>query len=87
MAKQKEGEAVRRVYLTFSKDLLTKPVIYEMIKRFDVVPNIRGASITEDVGIMSVELSGKREQVDKAIDWARKLGLKVDPIEMNVVEP
>ncbi|HYG73832.1 MAG TPA: NIL domain-containing protein [Planctomycetota bacterium] len=77
----------RRVYLTFNKELCTKPIIYELVKKFDVIPNIRSASVTEDVGIMGVEISGPRESVDKALDYARKQGVKVDPIEMNVVEP
>ena len=81
------GDIVRRVYLTFNKEMVTKPIIYELVKRFNVVPNIRGASITEDVGIMSVEFCGARENVENALDWTRKQGVKVDPIEMNVVEP
>jgi len=81
------GDVTRRVYLTFNQEQCTKPIIYEMIKKFDVIPNIRSASVTEDIGIMGVEISGPREAVDKALDYARKQGVKVDPIEMNVVEP
>lgn len=81
------AEFVRRVYLTFNRELCTQPIIYQLVKKFDVIPNIRGASVTEDLGIMSVEISGKRESVEKALEWAKKQGLKVDPIEMNVVEP
>ncbi len=77
----------RRVYLNFTAEGVTQPIIYHVIKKFDVIPNIRGASITDDIGIMSVEFSGPREEVDKALDWIRKQGVKVDPIEMNVVEP
>ncbi len=81
------AEYVRRVYLTFNRELCTQPIIYNLVKKFDVVPNSRGASVTEDMGIMSVEFSGRKDAVEKALDWARKQGLKVDPIEMNVVEP
>jgi molybdopterin synthase sulfur carrier subunit len=81
------AEFVRRVYLTFNREQCTQPIIYHMVKKFDVVPNIRGASVTEDLGIMSVEVSGTRDNVEKALEWVRKQGLKVDPIEMNVVEP
>jgi sulfur-carrier protein len=81
------GEVTRRVYLTFNSEQCTRPIIYELVKKFDVIPNIRSASVTEDIGIMGVEISGKRESVDKALDYCRKQGLKVDPIEMNVVEP
>jgi sulfur-carrier protein len=86
-ASKDEGEYVRRVYLTFNKELVTQPVIYHLVKKFDVVPNIRSASVTDDMGIMGVEFSGKKDSVEKALEWAKKQGLKVDPIEMNVVEP
>jgi len=81
------GEYVRRVYFTFNREQCTQPIIYHLVKKFDVIPNIRGASVTEEMGIMSVEISGKRDDVEKALEWVRKQGLKVDPIEMNVVEP
>jgi molybdopterin synthase sulfur carrier subunit len=81
------GEYVRRVYFTFNREQCTQPIIYHLVKKFDVIPNIRGASVTEEMGIMSVEVSGKRDDVEKALEWVRKQGLKVDPIEMNVVEP
>ena len=80
-------EVVRRVYLTFNQEMVTKPIIYELVKKFNVVPNIRTASVTEDIGIMSVQFSGKADDVEKALEWAKKQGVKVDPIEMNVVEP
>jgi molybdopterin synthase sulfur carrier subunit len=81
------GEYVRRVYFTFNREQCTQPIIYHIVKKFDVIPNIRGASVTEEMGIMSVEISGKRDDVEKALEWVKKQGLKVDPIEMNVVEP
>jgi len=84
---EKASECVRRVYLTFNKEMCTRPIIYEMVKKFDVIPNIRSASVTESIGIMGVEISGDREAVEKALEYARKQGVKVDPIEMNVVEP
>lgn len=84
---KKNGDIIRRVYLNFTAEGVTQPIIYHAIKKFDVIPNIRGASVTDEVGIMSVEFSGSREEVDKALDWIRKQGVKVDPIEMNVVEP
>ncbi len=83
----KKATIVRRVYLNFTAEGVTQPIIYHAIKKFDVIPNIRGASVTEEMGIMSVEFSGPRDDVEKALDWIRKQGVKVDPIEMNVVEP
>ena len=85
--KKREPKAVRRVYLTFVKGLVTKPIIYDLIKKFDVIPNIRGASVTDELGILSLEIQGSAEALEKAFKWLRKTGVKVDPIEMNVLEP
>ncbi|MCK6473289.1 MAG: NIL domain-containing protein [Planctomycetes bacterium] len=58
-----------------------------MVKKFDVVPNIRGASVTDEVGLLSLEVSGSPDEIENAFKWLRKNNIKVDPIEMNVVEP
>jgi ABC-type methionine transport system ATPase subunit len=78
---------VKRLYLTFAGDVVTRPIIYELVKKFGVVPNIRGASMTESMGILSLELSGTDREIERATIWLRKQGVKVDPIELNVIEP
>ena len=81
------GPLVRRVYLTFDEATTQRPMIYEIIKRFDVVPNIRSASATEKLAIMAIEFTGAEETLDAAFTWLRKQGVRVDPIEMIVLEP
>lgn len=81
------AQTVRRVYLTFDEDTTKRPMIYELIKKFDVIPNIRHASATEKLAIMGIEFIGSAEALDAAFAWLRKQGVRVDPIEMNVVEP
>lgn len=81
------GLQTRRVYLTFDEATTKRPMIYEVIKKFDVVPNIRHASATEKLAIMGIEFTGTAEQLDNAFAWLRKQNVRVDPIEMNVVEP
>jgi len=81
------GDVVRRVYLTFDEDTTKRPMIYEIVKRFDIIPNIRSASATEKLAIMGIEFTGPSESLDNAFAWLRKQGVRVDPIEMNVVEP
>jgi hypothetical protein len=54
--------------------------------KFQVVTNIRQASVTEEVGIVSLELQGERAEIKKAIQWLRGLGIKVEPVVINVIE-
>jgi ABC-type methionine transport system ATPase subunit len=66
--------------------LITRPVVYELGKKFELVTNVRQASVTSEVGIVSLELEGDREEVKKAIAWMEELGIKVEPVEINTIE-
>ena len=66
--------------------LITRPVIYELGKKFAVVTNIRQASVTEEIGVVSIELDGDRSEIKKAIAWLEEAGIKVEPVEINTRE-
>ena len=74
-----------RVKLTFPEHLIKQPVIARMVREFDVMPNIRRASVEETVGWMVCELGGDAEAVERAIEWLRDLGVQVDRLG-DVVE-
>ncbi len=66
--------------------LITRPIIYELGKQFQVVTNVRQASVTPEVGIVSIELEGERSEIKKAIAWLEQIGIKVEPVEINTIE-
>lgn len=66
--------------------LITNPVIWELGKRFPVVTNVRQASVTDEIGIVCLELEGQREDIKSAIKWLEKNSIKVEPVEINVIE-
>lgn len=78
--------AKRRVRLFFPSDLITEPIVWTMGKQFAVVTNIRGGEITSDSGWLYLELTGEDEEIDRAINWAIERGVRVDPVEGDVVE-
>jgi L-aspartate semialdehyde sulfurtransferase ferredoxin len=87
MAKTTKAEKeIKRLWLTYPKKAIQQPVIYELGNKFKVVTNIRQASVTEEVGIVSLELVGARDEIKKAIKWLEGLGIKVEPVEINVIE-
>ncbi|MBM2827111.1 MAG: FeS-binding protein [Dehalococcoidia bacterium] len=77
--------AKRRVMFTFPQDLITQPVIYNLGIRFRVITNIRRADVTEDRGWVSLELDGNEEDIDRGIAWVKEIGVRVDPIEGDIV--
>ena len=67
-----------RVKLTFPEHLVKQPVIARMVREFDVLPNIRRASVEEHMGWIVCELGGEADSVERAIGWLRDLGVQVD---------
>lgn len=78
--------AKRIVKLTFPKNLIKEPLTFQMAKKFDVMPNIRRAKVTEDVGEIVLELEGKEESLDKGIEYLVKKGVIVEPIVGDIIE-
>ena len=75
--------ARRRVYLTYLGDVMKEPVIYELGHKFKVVTNIRGATIKDDIGLVTLEVSGDDGEIERGLAWIEKKGVKVEPIEME----
>jgi len=75
-----------KFYLTYPPALIKEPLIYLLIKKFDIIPNIRGANISDEMGLLAMEIEGARDDIDRAITWLREQGVTVEPIEKNIIE-
>lgn len=69
----------------FPARLITRPVLWELAKEFHVVTNVRQVSVNDEVGLVSLELDGEREEIKKAIAWLEALGIKVEPVEIGTI--
>lgn len=76
----------RRFWLNYPPKQITRPVIWEMTQKFPVIFNIRQASVTDEIGILCLELEGRREDLKAAIAWLEKHRVKVEPVEISVME-
>ncbi len=79
-------EQQTRLWLMYPPRLITTPVIWQLAQKFPLVTNIRQCSVTDEIGIVSLELDGKRADIKAAIKWLEKQGIKVEPVEINVME-
>ena len=75
-----------RLWLMFPPKLIREPLIWKLGHKFPIVTNIRQASVTDEIGIVSLELDGKRQDLKRAIKWLENLGVSVEPVEINVIE-
>lgn len=78
--------AKKMVHLVFPQKLIKKPVIYSMAKRYNVIPNIRRARVTETIGEVTLEISGTKQALEKGIRYLERQGVKVEPIVGDIVE-
>ena len=51
-----------------------------------MVTNIRSANVSENVGWVTLEIDGEEEEYSKALDYLKEIGVKVEPVERNVIE-
>ncbi len=96
MAKQKKTSAASRtqadaqqqtrLWLMYPQKLIKEPLIWQLGQKFKVITNVRQVSVTDEIGIVSLELDGPRAEIKAAIAWLEKLGVSVEPVEINVIE-
>ncbi|MDQ1434206.1 MAG: L-aspartate semialdehyde sulfurtransferase ferredoxin [Actinomycetota bacterium] len=74
-----------RLFVSIPEALVERPMIYEMIKNFDVVPSIRRANVEAHSAWVILELAGPAEARDQAIAYLADLGCTVNRMEGDVV--
>ena len=70
-----------RVKLTFPADLVREPIMAELVRRFEVTPNIRRADVRDEVGWIVCEMSGSVEGLTSALEWLEDVGVEVDRLD------
>jgi ABC-type methionine transport system ATPase subunit len=75
----------QRLWLMYPPKFIKQPFIWEVGHKFKVITNIRQASVTDEIGIVCLELDGTRTEVDRAIVWLEKNGVNVEPVEIGVI--
>jgi ABC-type methionine transport system ATPase subunit len=66
------------VRLTFPEELRHEPVVAQLVRRFDVEPNIRGANVEAGQSWLICDLDGTHEAVEGAVAWLEEIGVVVD---------
>jgi len=77
--------APERIVLRFAAEASDKPIIYHLIKNYDLVVNILKAHINpHKEGIMVLELQGETEQYTRGMEYLRSLGITIQPLSQEV---
>ncbi len=77
----------KRVVLHFPRRLVEQPVIYHLVRDFNLEFNILRASITaepEEEGLLVLQLKGEQDEYDKGVKFLLKSGLKIQSLSQDV---
>ena len=75
-----------RLFVSFPEELVDRPMVYEIVKKYDVVPNIRRANVEAHSGWTILELTGPAERVDDAVKYLEEIGCSVNRMEGDILE-
>ncbi|MGI2335452.1 MAG: NIL domain-containing protein [Dehalogenimonas sp.] len=70
----------KKIVLRFPRHLVNRPVVYHLIKDYNLELNILKASISSEEGHMVLELRGTRSDFDRGIDYLTRTGLIIDTL-------
>jgi L-aspartate semialdehyde sulfurtransferase ferredoxin len=74
-----------RVKFTYPPGLVTEPVIYMLATQYHLMTNIRRADVQQDRGWVMLELEGEETDLDRGLDAVRRMGVRVDPVEGDLI--
>ena len=73
-----------KIVLRFTASISDKPIIYHLVKDYDLVVNIVKANINpHKEGMLILELSGEKYQ--EGLDYLRGQGVTVQPLTQEIV--
>jgi len=76
----------KRIVLHFPPRIVDQPIVYKLIKDFDLEFNIIKASVTPGrEGLLVMELTGEQRNYDKGIKYLSESGVKVQALSQDVV--
>lgn len=75
----------KRIVLTFPHKLLDQPVVFKLVKEYNLTFNILQAHVTpNEEGLLVLELTGVDEDYEKGIKYLKDLGVKIQPLSRDV---
>ena len=76
----------KRIVLHFPQRLVDRPIVYRLIKDYNLAFNILKALVTpEEEGLMVIELSGEQQDYDKGIRYLTENGVKIQSLSQDVI--
>ena len=74
----------KKIVLRFGTEISVKPIVYLLVKEYDLVVNIVQANVNpQKQGTMVLEVSG--EKYDEGLNFLRKRGVSVQNLDQEII--
>lgn len=77
--------AIERYNLTFTRDMAGKPIVHSIGAKYDLVPIIERAQLSENAGWMQIALNGEKDEIQRALTDIMAQGVLVTPIHLAAI--
>jgi len=75
-----------RYVFTFPTNIINQPLVYNLIKEFDLKINIFNAYINSgEEGNLAIELEGTKEQISKGLNYAQSIGVSYTTLDKKII--
>ena len=75
----------KRIILRFKKNTIDKPIVYKLVKDYDLIFNILRANILPRAeSMMVMEIDGTEENFNKGIAYLKGLNIDTEPMAQDI---
>lgn len=76
----------KRIVLRFPNRLVDQPIVYKLVKDYNLEFNILKAYVTpREEGLLVLELKGEDEDYNKGISYLTGIGVRMQPLSQNII--
>lgn len=76
----------KKIVLHFPHRLVDQPIVYKLVKDYDLRFNILKAYVTpQEEGLMVLELIGEETNFNQGIEYLESSGVKIQPLSQDII--
>jgi ferredoxin len=76
----------KKLLLRFPKCETEKPIVYQLVKEYNLMINIFAAKVTQDQeGFLVLDITGEDEWIERGMDYVRGFGVIIQEVDSGIV--
>ena len=75
----------KRVILRFKRNTIDKPIVYRLVKDYDLIFNILRANVSPKAeSMMVMEIEGEEANFTRGMEYLKEANIGIEPIEQDI---